>query len=134
MSKTIGIIGTRSRNSFADFDLTRQVFDTIYEDGDTMVSGGCPQGGDRFAELIAKHRSIPIHYVPEGSSELKEGYLNIHPAFWSKYGKRAGFIRNTYIARDAQVLMAVVADDRVGGTEDTINKYVKMGKDRLILV
>mgnify|MGYP001597960957 CR=1 FL=1 len=134
MSKTIGIIGTRSRNSFADFDLTRKAFDTIYEDGDTLVSGGCPQGGDRFAELIAKDRKIPAYYVPEGSAELKEGYLNIHPAFWNKYGRRAGFIRNAYIARDAEVLMAVVSPARTGGTEDTIAKYLKVGKDRVILV
>lgn len=132
--KVIGIIGTRSRNSFKDFDILRLSFDTIYEAGDTLVSGGCPQGGDRFAELIAKDLNLPFYTVPEGAAVLKTGGMNIHPAFWHKYGKRAGFIRNTYIARDADILMAVVAPNRTGGTEDTIAKYLKYGKDRLILV
>ena len=132
--KVIGIVGTRSRDSFKDFDLLRLSFDTIYEFGDTLVSGGCPQGGDRFAELIAKNLVLPFNTVPEGSSTLMTGAMNIHPAFWGKYGKRAGFIRNTYIARDADILMAVVAPNRTGGTEDTIAKYLKMGKDRLILI
>jgi hypothetical protein len=48
-------------------------------------------------------------------------------------GPGAGFLRNTDIAKDADVLIAVVAADRTGGTEDTIRKVQKMGK-RVILV
>lgn len=134
MSKIIGIIGTRSRNGFKDFDTFRKSFDSVYETGDTLVSGGCPQGGDRFADLIAADLKIPIHYVPEASTDLHIGSLNIHRALWDKHGRGAGFVRNTYIARDAEVLMAVVSTGRTGGTEDTIAKYLKMGKDRLILI
>jgi len=57
-----------------------------------------------------------------------------YPADWNQYGKAAGFIRNTYIARDSDVLIACVADDRIGGTEDTIRKYLKTGKTNLIII
>jgi hypothetical protein len=45
-------------------------------------------------------------------------------------GKRSGMP----FARDADVLIACAAPDRKGGTEDTIRKYLKLGKTRLILV
>ena len=35
------------------------------------------------------------------------------------------YARNTLIARDADELIAVVAEDRKGGTEDTIKKFLK---------
>jgi hypothetical protein len=47
--------------------------------------------------------------------------------------KAAGFVRNTKIAEECDVLIAVVASDRLGGTEDTIRKAEKLGK-QIILV
>lgn len=35
---------------------------------------------------------------------------------------------------EADVLIACVAEDRKGGTEDTIKKFQKLGKTQLILV
>ena len=110
----IGIIGTRSRDSIADYRKVADTFKDIYEDGDTIVSGGCSRGGDRFAEQIARGLQIPIM---------------IHYAKWKKLGKAAGFIRNAHIAKDADVLIACVSKDRTGGTEDTIQKYQKLGKE-----
>ena len=115
--KVIGIIGSRSRNTLGDLLKTTNAFDEVYEEGDQICSGGCPRGGDRFAELIANDRNIPII---------------LFPANWSKYGKAAGFIRNGDIANKSDVLIACVAEDRKGGTEDTIKKFGKLKK--LILV
>ena len=112
--KVIGIIGSRRKNSPEDFKRCLTKFLEIYRRGDFIISGGCPQGGDRFAEIIAKHLDIPIR---------------IHYADWKKYGKSAGFQRNGYIADDADVILAVVSDDRTGGTEDTIRKGIKGGKE-----
>ena len=89
----------------------------IYEDGDTIVSGGCPEGGDNFAERIAKKEQVPV---------------KIYYARWNKLGKSAGFTRNGDIARDADVLIAVVAADRTGGTEDTIKKFLKLKPDGIV--
>lgn len=121
--KTIGIIGSRRRDSKADYEATLKIFMEIYEEGDRIVSGHCPKGGDLFAEIIA---------AKFGLTE-KNGKLILHRPEWDKYGKGAGFIRNTYIAEDADVLICVVAADRTGGTEDTIKKAEKMGK-RIVLV
>ena len=117
--KTIGIVGSRRRDTSLDFDLVQEALFNVYEVGDTVVSGGCPQGADRFAEVITSRCGWP---------------MLIHFAEWSKYGRGAGFKRNIYIARDADVLIACVAPDRKGGTEDTIRKYLAMGKTQLILV
>lgn len=110
MAKVIGIIGTRRRDTEDDIVVTTNAFLRVHKAGDTIVSGGCPQGGDRFAERTARAFAIPI---------------KIHPAEWTKYGRSAGFKRNQYIADDATVLIACVAPTRMGGTEDTIRKYLR---------
>jgi len=115
----IGIIGTRRRNTEKDFKLTEKKFLSIYKKGDTLVSGGCPKGGDRFAEIISEKYRIPI---------------TIFRADWKNKGKIAGFLRNTNIAEDSDILIACVSSDRTGGTEDTIKKYLKLGKKELILI
>jgi hypothetical protein len=117
--KTIGIVGSRRRNSHADYLEVLAAFDICYDVGDEIVSGGCPQGGDAFAEVIAKKRQVPI---------------KIYYAAWDRLGRRAGFARNGDIARDADVLIACAAHDRTGGTEDTIRKFLKFGKKDLVLV
>lgn len=116
--KVIGIVGSRRRNTKEDLEECRKAFLEIYEKGDTLVSGGCPKGGDKFCEIFAKEYDIPI---------------KIHKAEWDKYGKSAGFKRNTYIAEDADILICVVASDRAGGTEDTIKKAEKTNK-KIVLI
>lgn len=112
--KYIGIIGSRRRNEELDYQCVVHAFTQIYDDNDRIVSGGCPQGGDRFAEVIAQTLGSPI--------------LIFYPN-WDKFGKFAGFKRNSLIAENADVLIACVAGDRKGGTEDTIRKFLKkLGK------
>lgn len=83
-------------------------------EGDGLVSGGCPKGADAFAENLARDLGISIL---------------IHHADWKGVaGKGAGFVRNTKIALDSDVLIAMPAEDRTGGTEDTIKKVLKLGK------
>jgi hypothetical protein len=116
--KTIGIVGSRRRDGPVDLISVMNAFDEIYEKGDVLVSGGCPKGGDHFAERIAKDRGLTI---------------TIHYPDWNGKGKGAGFERNTRIAEDGDVIIACVAQDRTGGTEDTIKKAEKLGK-QVILV
>lgn len=148
MPKIIGIVGSRRRNESADFYATLKAFQKVYEPGDRIVSGACPQGGDRFAELIALQLAAPGHYsfeelwkMPSHQRlyELKVhgAPIILHPAKWregGRYNPAAGFERNGLIARDADVLIACVAKDRTGGTEDTIAKFLRAGKHKEDLI
>ncbi len=115
--KTIGIIGTRKRDRFEDLNKTYKAFKSVYKPGDCIVSGGCPKGGDRFAEVIAKEMGLTI---------------TIHYPDWEKHGVFAGLIRNNKIAEDSDVLVACVSKDRMGGTEDAIKKF--NDEDNLVIV
>lgn len=106
--KIIGIVGSRRRDTKQDFNKVEKIFLKIYKPSDQLCSGGCPKGGDQFAEQIAKKYGIPILiFFPD----------------WNSFGKAAGFYRNTAIAKESDVLIACVSNDRVGGTEDTIRKF-----------
>jgi len=117
--KRIGIIGSRKRNSGNDYQKIKNTFMRVANADDIIVSGGCQEGGDHFAEIIAAQFSIPTEiFRPE----------------WKKYGRSAGFIRNTDIAKTSDILIACVAVNRKGGTEDTIKKFKKFHPEgRLIL-
>jgi hypothetical protein len=120
MTKVIGIVGTRRRNSMTDLVAVEKEFLKHYEEGDVICSGLCPTGADRFAVML---------------SEKYDTRCKWYPAEWKKHGRAAGFIRNTYIANDSDILIACVAEDRKGGTEDTIKKFLKdKPKSRLFLV
>ena len=119
MGKRIGIIGTRRRNTFSDFKIVESKLYEIYEEGDWIISGGCHQGGDKFAEKIAKRDGLPI--------------LIFWPK-WKKYSKAAGIIRNTDIAENSDILIACVAEDRKGGTEDTIKKFLKNHDEKEVIL
>jgi len=106
----IGIIGSRRRNTEQDYKIVLNKFEELYKEGSMIISGGCYAGGDRFAERIAKDKTIPII---------------IYYANWNKHGRGAGFIRNTDIANESDILIACVSQDRTGGTEDTIKKFLK---------
>lgn len=108
--KWIGVVGSRRRTSTPDFNEVRLRVKRVYVPGDMLVSGGCPTGADRFAEVIARQDQIPIM---------------IHYARWVAFGRGAGYLRNGDIANQADILIACVAKDRTGGTEDTITKFLK---------
>lgn len=115
--KTIGIVGSRSRDSGRDLIATRRAFLKVYEKGDIIVSGGCSKGGDRFAEVIAKELGLTII---------------IHYPDWARIGRGAGFARNSKIADSCNVLLAVIAENSKG-TEDTINKTRKQNKSVILI-
>jgi len=127
--KVIGIVGSRRRNTPQDKLALLEEFKKIYENGDKICSGGCKQGGDRFAEEIAKtlglteeNGGLIIHRprkVPKGSP------------YWVHV--EAFHDRNSLIAEECDILLAVVADDRKGGADNTVTKAKKF-KREVILV
>ena len=135
MAKVIGIIGTRSRDSESDFLLVEYAFLKVYQLGDTVCSGLCPKGGDRFAVILAEQHHAPTLWFPAEWDNLEASNARIRRNKWGKlYNANAGFDRNMDIAR-SDILIACVAEDRTGGTEDTIKKWKKfhLGKEPILV-
>ena len=137
MSVNIGIIGSRRRNTQSDFLVVRdevlRLVEIYGKDEIIIVSGGCPKGGDKFAERIAKELGIKdkmiIHHPDK--KKLNKQLLRSKPR--AAYAI-INYARNSLIAQDSHILIACVANDRKGGTEDTIKKYLKLKKEELILI
>lgn len=115
--KKIGIIGTRKRNIITDYHIIKDAFFEIYEEGDWIVSGHCPKGGDAFAEKIAYDHGIPILLFPP-KKRIREEF----------------FARNTLIANESDIIIACLINPHEsleqvlkrtsGGSEDTIKKFL----------
>lgn len=149
----VGIIGSRRRNTDADLIAVYRAFlDTtmsVPHERIVIVSGGCPQGGDLFAEKIALLIGLPFlafksNVQVAGDPENEEhGHMRIHlpddqlfadvSDRWRK--TKQNYARNRLIAEDSRdALIACVAADRKGGTEDTIKHYKRIWRKEPILV
>lgn len=124
--KHIGIVGSRNRNSFEDFDLVVDALESIYDSGDIMVSGGCKQGADSFAKEININTNNAVRLV-EFLPDLKKKDILVTEKKLSQKAAYASvcYERNTLIANKSDVLIACISPDRKGGTEDTIKKFLK---------
>ena len=101
---------------FQDYDLLKESLDKIvrqYENVEIISSHA--KGADAMCEQYAKEHGLPC---------------NIFPAEWKKYGKRAGFIRNSqmleYAAKEKPLVVAFW-NGNSHGTKDTIDKANEMG-------
>lgn len=124
-NRKIIIIGSRSRDTEEDFKVVYDEFKKWYKDGDIIISGGCPKGGDRFAEVIAgrlgmteNNGKLIIHRPikpPKGSPKY----------IWAK----VFYDRNTIVAKEAEddtVTIACISKTKTGGgTGDTLSKITE---------
>ena len=116
----LGIVGSRRRNSPRDKRLLKKRIEALRPE--LIISGGCPRGADRFAEELARELNIPIKiYYPEQVSPEAPYFVRV----------KAYYDRNQKIAEESDYLIALVAKDRKGGTEDTITRFRKLGKTNL---
>jgi len=124
----LGIVGSRRRNSMRDKELIRNLLMTRLGKGDRLhlISGGCPKGADKFAEELAEelHLEITIHLPDKSSLPAKPLYHDFVRMYHD---------RNTLIAEECQILVALPANDRKGGTEDTIQKAKTLGRPVVLI-
>jgi hypothetical protein len=119
----IGIIGSRKRTGRDDVIGLINALSDFIDDDITLVSGGCKKGGDAFAEFIAESSGIPI--IIHNPDE-EEYYRLVADGVPKRVAySRVAYARNGLIARDSDILIALVSPDRKGGTEDTIKKFLK---------
>jgi hypothetical protein len=109
----IGIVGSRRRTD-------REAVEACVAElaADTVVITGGAKGPDRWAEEAARSRGLAVVvYEPD-----LEG---VH-ARWEAADRH--YARNQLIVDEADRIIAFVAPDRRGGTEDTIRRAVRAGK------
>lgn len=96
-----------------------KVLKAVHESGfkiDCVISGHAT-GVDTMGERYAKEHNLP---------------LEIYPADWSKYGKRAGPVRNAIMASKADALIALY-NGKSPGTKNMINTAKEKGLQVFIL-
>ena len=94
------IAGSRK---FSDYDLLERTMDkalSTVQDDITVVCGKA-KGSDTLGEQYAKEHGYEVQYFP---------------ADWNRYGKVAGYIRNTTMAKNADALVAFWDGESPGTT------------------
>ncbi|BAF73240.1 DUF2493 domain-containing protein [Sulfurovum sp. NBC37-1] len=107
----VAVVGSRG---FEDYVLFKTVMDKFLADFESVafVSGGA-SGADSLAERYAKEHGIEvIVFKPE----------------WKRYGKRAGYMRNAQIWKEADVGIAFW-DGESKGTRHSFKLAKKMSKE-----
>ena len=85
----------------------------------TEIVSGTARGVDRMGELVAKSKGIPVKQFP---------------ANWDAFGRRAGIVRNTEMARYADCLCAIW-NGHSPGTKHMIDEAYRQGlKVHVLLV
>jgi len=107
------IAGSRS---IEDYNIVSQIIND-YEDEITEVVSGTAKGVDRFGEMWAKARNIPIKQFP---------------ADWDSNGRGAGYIRNRQMAKYADALIAI-HDGVSRGTKNMIEEMQKLNKKVVVI-
>jgi len=112
----IGVVGSRRRNSKADKAIVYGELDRfVAEGGAVIVSGGCKTGADKFAREYALDNGLElVEHLPDltgvrGRSDAIGRY----------------YARNAALVADCDILVAIVAENRRGGTENALSHAYK---------
>ena len=123
----LGIIGSRSRNLDRDrllvFEFVKERLTMVGHDELIIISGGCPEGADQFAEQAADLYgcSCTVHYP-----------LKYPPAVTRHEAVQRFYRRNLKIVRDSETILALVNPGRTGGTEHTLRHATALGRAIII--
>lgn len=85
----------------------------------TLVHGACPEGADKWAHQWARDNP----YFHDGGGAVEES----HPAEWSKYGKRAGPLRNQKMVDLGADICLAYRMNESSGTTDCMTKAYRAG-------
>lgn len=98
---------------FSDYNLLSTTMDHFLSrvNDEIIVVCGKARGADTLGELYAKERGYLVQYFP---------------ADWERYGKSAGYIRNTEMAKNADTLVAFW-DGSSRGTKNMIETAQRYG-------
>ncbi len=107
----VAVIGGRD---FNDYERLKNILSLFHIS--LMVSGGA-RGADSLGEKYADENNIKKQiFIPQ----------------WDLFGKSAGFIRNTEIIENCDIVVACW-DSKSRGTRDSIGKANKLKKDTFII-
>jgi len=107
----VAVIGSRT------FDKYESVYNILSKLKITEIISGGAKGADSLAERYAKENNIPTKiFLPD----------------WKTYGKKAGFLRNTQIIEECEMVVAFW-DGESKGTKDSLDKAEKLGKKVMII-
>jgi len=107
----VAVIGSRT------FDKYESVYNVLSKLKITEIISGGAKGADSLAERYAKENNIPTKiFLPD----------------WETYGKKAGFLRNTQIIEECEMVVAFW-DGESKGTKDSLDKAEKLGKKVMII-
>lgn len=107
----VAVIGSRT------FDKYESVYNVLSKLKITEIISGGAKGADSLAERYAKEAEIPTKiFLPD----------------WETYGKKAGFLRNTQIIEECEMVVAFW-DSESKGTKDSLDKAEKLGKKVMII-
>lgn len=100
---------------FADYALLSKTMDEYLSEvtDDIFIVCGQARGADTLGEQYGKDHGYAVNYFP---------------AQWNRYGKSAGYIRNTEMAKNADALVAFW-DGRSLGTKHMIATAEQLGLD-----
>ena len=109
----IGIVGSRRRT---DRETVEAVISGL-PSGTVVITGGA-SGPDRWAEQAARARGFEVVLHMPDLAGIRTRWQTA-----DRY-----YARNQRIVDDAEMIIAFVAPDRTGGTEDTIRRALGRGK------
>ena len=94
---------------FMDYNLLKEKVNKILQEKKVthkiVIISGCARGAD----------TLGLRYASENTFDVEE-----YPANWDKYGKKAGYMRNVEMAKNADALIAFW-DGKSKGTKHMID-------------
>ena len=118
MQDRFAVIIAGSRN-FTDYAFLCNKCDTLFKNKrPTSILCGKARGADMLGAKYAESRCIQVDY---------------YPADWDVYGKRAGYIRNEEMAKNADALIAFW-DGKSKGTKHMIDLADKYHLEKRVIM